>query len=100
MESEPELCDLMNNVAVRCPNKWWEVGIQLGMAPSDLDNLGAVCGWKNLRCFSKIFESWKEKTRNYSWAAIINTLKAPLVAETRLAEELKATLGDPCCGNL
>ena len=100
MESEPELCDLMNKVAVRRPNKWWEVGLQLGMTPSDLENLRAVYGGNSLRCFSMIFESWKEKTRICSWAAIITALEAPLVGETRLAEELKTTLNDPSYENL
>ena len=72
-----------------------EVGLQLGMTPNDLENLRVVYGENSPQCFSMIFESWKEKTRNHSWAAIIAALEAPLVGESRLAEELKASLSDP-----
>ena len=100
MESEPELCDLMNLVAANLPNKWWDVGILLGMTVSQLDNWKKEYGGNSCQCFSVIFDTWKKRTRNCSWAAIITALQTPLVGETRLAEELKPTLGDPSRNNL
>ena len=100
MESEPELCDLMSKVAAKCPNKWWRVGILLEMTVSELDNWNREYGGNSFQCFSVIFDTWKKRTRNCSWAAIITTLRSPAVGEARLAEELKPTLGDPSCDNL
>lgn len=95
MESEPQLRDLMNKVAARRPHRWSEIGLELGMTQSDLENWRVMYGGNSTRCFSTIFESWKEKTRNHSWAAIIAALEAPLLDESRLAEEVKASLSDP-----
>ena len=100
MESEPKLRDLMNKVAAKLPSKWWDVGIQLDLTGDELENLKAMYGGNTRQCFTMVFEYWKKRTRNYSWAAIITALEAPLVGEKRLAEELKATLGGPSCENV
>ena len=100
MESEPEFCDLMSKVAAKCPSKWWEVGILLGMTYGELNTWKREYGENSCQCFSAIFGTWMSRARNCSWAAIITALKAPLVGQTRLAEELQRTLGDPSCDNL
>ena len=100
MESEPEFCDLMNKVAAECPDKWFYVGIQLGMTHGELYTWRIEYGGNAYQCFSVIFDTWKKRTRNCSWAAIVTALQTPLVGETRLADELKRTLGDPSCENL
>ena len=100
MESEPELRDLMNKVASKLPNKWWQVGLQLDLTADELETWRTLYGGSTVQCFTMVFDTWKKRTRNYSWAAIITALEAPLVNETRLAEELRATLGDQSCGNL
>lgn len=94
MESEPELRDLMNNVAARIPEKLWQVGLQLGMTVGELNTWKSESGGNNSQCFSVIFDNWKRKTRTCSWSAIITALEAPAVGEPRLAEELKATLNN------
>ena len=99
MESEPELRDLMNKVASKIPNKWWQVGLELGLTADELKTLKTLYGGETAESFTMVFDSWKKRTRNYSWAAIITALEAPSVNETRLAKELRATLGDPSCGN-
>ena len=98
MESEPELRDLMNKVAAKLPNKWWDVGIELDLTGDELENLRTMYGGNTRQCFTMVFEYWKKRTRNYSWAAIITALEAPLVGEKRLADELKA--GSPSCENV
>ena len=37
LESEPELSDLMNEVAAEIPSKWRDVGVQLGVDHSVLE---------------------------------------------------------------
>lgn len=100
MESKPELRDLMNKVASKLPNKWWQVGLQLDLTADELETWRTLYGGSTAQCFTMVFDTWKKRTRNYSWAAIITALEAPLVNEARLAEELRATLGDQSCGNL
>ena len=90
----------MNKVAAKLPNKWWQVGLQLDLTADELETLRTLHGGSTDRCFTMVFDNWKKRTRNCSWAAIITALEAPAVNETRLAEELKATLSDPSCENL
>ena len=94
MESEPELCDLMNKVAVKIPEKLWHIGLQLGMTVGELNAWTRECGGNTCQCFSVIFDSWKKRTRTCSWSAVITALEAPLVGEPRLAKELKAILNN------
>jgi len=84
----------MNKVAAKLPNKWWQVGLQLDLTADELETLRTLHGGSTDRCFTVVFDNWKKRTRNCSWAAIITALEAPAVNETRLAEELKATLSD------
>ena len=35
LETEPEMSDLMNEVASKVPAKWRQISIQLGLTPSD-----------------------------------------------------------------
>ena len=100
MDSEPKLLDLMNKVAAKLPNKWWQVGLELDLSADELESFRTLYGGSTDRCFTMVFDSWKKRTNNYSWAAIITALETPLVGGTRLAEELKAWLGDPSCENL
>jgi len=67
MESEPELCDLMNKVAAKCLNKWWEVGIQLGLTTAELENFRNMYGGNSNRCFTVVFDYWKKRKRNCNY---------------------------------
>ena len=96
MESEPEICDLINKVAVKIPEKLWHIGLQLGMTVGELTTWTRECGGNTCQCFSVIFDSWKKRTRTCSWSTIITALEAPAVGESKLAKDLRATLG----GNL
>ena len=88
MEDEPELVELMNEVAARIPSKWREVGIQLHLSTDHLDGIAVSVSSPHNR-FCSVFTLWKKQmTLPYKWSTVIQALKAPAVNEIRLAEEL------------
>ena len=53
LDSEPELLDLMNEVAAEIPGKWRDIGLQLGLEHGILDGIApsaqeiTITHWKN-----------------------------------------------------
>ena len=96
MESEPELSDLMNEVAAHIPSRWKDVGIQMGLNSDQLDGIAVAAPSSPLQCFSSVFTIWKKRmTAPYKWSTVIRTLQAPAVAELKLADELEKKLARP-----
>ena len=94
LESEPELPDLMNEVASKVSAKWKEISIQLGLTLNDQECFADATGDNAMKCFALVFNAWKSRaTRPYRWSTVIEVLNAPAVAEVRLAQELKAKYG-------
>ena len=82
----------MNEVAVKTPRKWHEVGIQLKLSQDELSVLNDSSPTGS-QLFASIFTVWKKRnTREYSWATIVDVLKTPAVDEVGLAKELIAKL--------
>ena len=93
LESEPELSDLMNEVASKVPAKWKQISIQLGLTPSDQECFMASSPSDPIQCFTSVFRVWKSRaTRLYTWSTVIEALEAPAVGEMRLAHELRTKL--------
>ena len=93
LESEPELSDLMNEVASKVSAKWKEISIQLGLTLNDLESFTDATGDNAMNCFPLVFNAWKSRaTRPYTWSTVIEVLNAPAVAEVRLAQELRTKL--------
>ena len=93
LENEPELSDLMNEVASKVPGKWKQISIQLGLTPSDQECFMASNPNDPIQCFTSVFRVWKSRaTRLYTWSTVIQALEAPAVDEVRLAQELKTKL--------
>ena len=93
MDSEPELPDLMNEVASKIPSKWRDIGLQLGLDLSVLEEI-ASSGDTNL-CYINVFSRWKNQnstTHPYTWSTIVQALQAPAVGEERLADKIKNKL--------
>ena len=92
VDKEPEVSDLMNVVAAKIPNKWRDVGLQLGLDQSELDRIANESPGDINRCYSKVFTRWKNKnsaTHPYTWSTIVDALQAAAVGEERLADEIK-----------
>ena len=93
LETEPEMSDLMNEVASKVPSKWKQISIQLGLTPSDQECFMASTPNDPLQCFTSVFRVWKcRATRPYTWSTVIEALQSPAVDEMRLAHELKTKL--------
>ena len=91
LDSEPELLDLMNEVAAEIPSKWKDVGLQLGL---DHGVLEGVRG-DNSHCYMDVFTQWKNQnstTYPYTWSTIVQALQTPAVSEKRLADKIKNKL--------
>ena len=95
LDSEPELPDLMNEVAAKIPNKWINVGLQLGLDPSVLQGIAAISPVDTIRCYSNVFTQWKQQNLNtypYKWSTIVQALQTPAVGEESLADKIKSKL--------
>ena len=93
LESEPELSDLMNEVASKVPAKWKQISIQLDLTPSDQECFMALSPNDPLQCFTFVFKVWKSRAiRPYTWSTVIKALESPAVDEMRLAQELRTKL--------
>ena len=93
LASEPQLSDLMNEVASKVSAKWKEISIQLGLTPSDQESFMASTPNDPIQCFTSVFRVWKnQETRPYTWSTVIKALESPAVDEMRLAQELRTKL--------
>ena len=84
----------MNEVAAHILSKWRLVGIQLNIKTEDLNSIRVDNPhYSRLELFIEVFSLWKDNcTREYSWATMIEVLKAPSVDEKSLAEQLNRKL--------
>ena len=90
LNSEPQLPDLMNEVAAKIPAKWLPVGIAVNLAHNDLECLPAS---DPCQCFTSIFATWKRKeTKPYTWSTLIHALRTPAVGELNLANIITSKL--------
>ena len=91
--SEPEISDLMNEVAAKIPAQWRAIGLQLKLTVDDLDGIDMMRHGCPLDFFSYMLTMWKKKNPSpFKWATIIEVLKSPAVGERSLAEELRKKL--------
>ena len=93
IHAEPELADLLNEVAVIIPNEWYAVGIQLNLSDEELRSWRESYPHARTELFARIFTEWKRRsTTEYSWATIIKVLKTRLVNQFKLANDLETKL--------
>ena len=82
----------MNEIESVIPAKWRDVGIQLGLSPSTLDNIQSENAGKpgcNKQSFEKVFTEWKRlASKSYTWNTIIEVIRTPAVGEVKLADTL------------
>ena len=84
---------MLNQVASKALNKWEIIGIQLGIEPHQLNSIKTVNLGDPMKCYMEVFSLWANKAkRPFTWMTIINALKAPMIAEVRLAEDIEMWL--------
>ena len=91
LDREPELPDLINEVAAEIPCKWRDVGLQLGISKGVLDGIAPNRPEDINHCFSNIFTRWKNQnspTHPYTWSTVVNVLQSKAVGENRLADKI------------
>ena len=93
LHSPPDRCDLLDKVAAVARDKWEQVALQLGIKPDRIHSIQTVKQGQPIHCYTEIFNMWESKgSPPYTWATIINALRAPAVEEERLANELQEWL--------
>ena len=95
LDSEPELSDLMMEVAAEIPGKWRDVGLQLGVDQEVLEGIGTISPGDINRCYTNIFTRWKHQnsiTHPYTWSTLVWALQSRTVGEERLADKIKSEL--------
>ena len=57
---EPKMTDLMNEIAVKLPDKWQDIGRGLGLEEYELKQIQVQHGWQQSTnvFFSSVFEKW------------------------------------------
>ena len=71
LESEPQLSDLMNEVASKVYSKWKEVSIQLGLTLNDQKYFMELTLGDPKHCFTFVFTVWKSRvTRRVDFALL------------------------------
>ena len=92
LQSAPEIKDLHNKVASKALHKWKRLGTQLNIDYSKLTSIEEKHR-DAFDCYAEIFQLWKNKgDPPFTWATIIDALKASSVEETELATELQELL--------
>ena len=58
---EPKITDLMNEIAVKFPDKWQDIGRGLGLEEYELKQIQAELGWQQSTnvFFSSVFYKWR-----------------------------------------
>ena len=94
LDSEPELPDLMNEVAAKIPARWRDVGLQLGLDESVLQGITYISQGDTNLCYINVFTRWKNHstTHPYTWSTMLQALKAPSVGESSLADTIEKKL--------
>ena len=91
LDSEPELPDLINEVATEIPSKWKDVGLQLGLGHGVLRGIGGEAS----HCYMEVFTRWKnQKSTMYpcTWSTLVHILQTRAVGEEKLADEIRNKL--------
>jgi len=95
LDSQPELSDLMNEVAAKIPSNWRDVGLQLGVDHGVLEGIATISLGDTNHCYANVFTRWKNQnstTHPYTWLTIVQALQSPAVGERRLADKIMSEL--------
>ena len=78
LDSEPKLLDLMNEVAAVIPDKWRDIGLQLGLSHRVLEGIATISPINTNLCYSNVFTLWENQntTHPYTWSTIVEVLKS------------------------
>ena len=73
------------------PNKYEEIGLQLGLTMAEIQAIHPLqqCLEDYYKAFNEVFGVWKKRgSPPYTWETLIGVLKTESVGEVSLADEL------------
>ena len=89
LQRSPKVSVLLNRVADKAPIKWKKLGQQLDIEHQKLKTIQREND-DSLDCFAEVFDLWKRGgSPPFTWATIIDALRADIVGEVQLAYELE-----------
>ena len=82
---------LLNQVASKAQDNWEVIELQLGIEQHQLNTINHH---DPIRCYSEdVFSLWERKADPpFTWVTIIKALKAPIVGETKIAQDIEMQL--------
>ena len=90
LEKSPKQSDLLNKVAAKASDKWKKMGQQLEIEYHKLKTISRENPEDSLDCYAEMFELWRKcGSPPYTWATIIDALRADIVGEISLADDLE-----------
>lgn len=93
MQDAPTEANLLTHVALKLPDKWFTVGILLGIETAKLEGFDSSCKDPN-RLWSKVFSQWKQEQKSpYTWDTIISVLNT--LEQKTMAAEIRKQLTTP-----
>ena len=85
--------DLLNKVAAKARDCWEKIALQLKLKHGHIKTIRNSNTQDPILCYSEVFDVWqKSGSPPYTWATIIDALRAPIVGEHQLAHELQEWL--------
>ena len=91
LDRPPKINELLNKVAAKATDKWERIGLQLDIEYHQLNTISS--DQDHITCYAKVFSMWQKRgDPPFTWATIIEVLKAPIVGENQLAKELEEWL--------
>ena len=81
----------MNKVATKVPDKWLEIGIQLGLEAAQIRAIAFQHREESSKIFMDIFDYWKRQSGDQpkSWSTMVEVLKTQSVDEPTLAHDIE-----------
>ena len=77
-------------VGAKAKSSWEQVAVQLKIPFGDVESIRREHMMNAMRCYTVVFETWRRRgSPPYTWATIINVLRAPAVDQEQLANELQ-----------
>ena len=77
-------------MAAKAPDKWKRIGLQLNI---EYQKLNTMANQDHINSYADVFSMWQKKgDPPFTWATIIEVLRADSVEEKQLANELKEWL--------
>ena len=95
LDSQPELSDLMNEIAAKIPSKWMDMGLQPGLDQGALDGIASTSLGDTNHCYRNVFKCWKDQnltSHPYTWLMVVKALETPAVGQGSLASMITSEL--------